>query len=74
MTCTITATDTTSVAGAFNINPSIKLEVFSAGVTGTYTKTWTNAVAQAKQVKLENGECGYFSFIPIIKSIWQVIN
>ncbi|KAH7084167.1 hypothetical protein FB567DRAFT_580786 [Paraphoma chrysanthemicola] len=69
MTCTITDTETT--AWAFSISfPqfSAKLtEIFTAGITGSISSTTSTAKAIAKAVKLEQNECGYFTWIPILR-------
>jgi hypothetical protein len=72
MTCTITDTTTTALAASVQIPSSGKGDVYSLGITGGLTYTWTDAHAEAKAVKLENGECGYFTFLPIFKSVWYV--
>ncbi len=71
LTCTITDAETTQVSFSLNIPMSVKLwDIFSAGLTGGFTKQWNDAHAEAKSINLNEGRCGYFTFLPILKGSW----
>lgn len=71
MTCSISDTKTTTVANSVNFNVSPKLtDLFTAGISGGRTYTSGVAHAETKSVALKQGECGYFTFIPIMKTTW----
>ena len=73
--CTITNTVTTTVSwsanGGVKIDPP-KLFGVQAGVTGGFSYSNARATAEARSfsVKLDQNQCGYFTFIPIIRTIW----
>lgn len=69
LTCTVTSTHTETVTINVGVNAKF-LEAYGLGVSGGLSKATANAVARAFQVKLENGECGYFTFVPIRKDVW----
>ena len=67
MTCTITETKTRTVTWNAGGNLSLKLrEALTLGVSGSYSSAEADAFARAFSVKLENNECGYFTFVPVI--------
>ena len=69
--CTITDTKTTTAAVTFSVPATVKFtDALSVGITGGYTQTWSQAFAQAKSITLSEGECGYWTFLPIIKDTW----
>ena len=70
MTCGITDTTTTAWAYTINFPLSGKIADFSGGVTGGVSNTNTVARAVNKAVKLEHNECGYFTWIPILRESW----
>ena len=69
--CTITDTQTTTAALNFNVPVTVKFtDALSTGITGGWTQTWSQATAQAKSITLSKDECGYWTFLPIIKDTW----
>jgi hypothetical protein len=71
LSCTITDTATTTLAYQVNIPIPVKFtDMFSAGVTLGVSKAWTYAHAEQKQVRLSEGQCGYFTFLPIMHDSW----
>lgn len=70
-TCTITSTHTRSVTWSTNVTPKF-LDGLKVGISGGYSTNTADATARAFSVKLEEGDCGYFTFIPIVKSTWYV--
>ena len=69
MTCTVTSTHTRTVTWSSTLTPKF-IEGMNIGVSGGYNDQTADAVARAFQVKLEIGECGYFTFVPITKTSW----
>ncbi|KAH8896719.1 hypothetical protein GQ53DRAFT_818986 [Thozetella sp. PMI_491] len=45
------------------------LEAFKIGVTGTWSQAKAQSTAKAYQIKLERGECGYFTFVPVGREV-----
>ena len=70
-TCTITSTHTRTVGWSVNISPKVEAAL-KVGVSGSYTKSTADAVARSFSIKLDNKKCGYFTFVPVIKSTWYV--
>ncbi|KAM0814443.1 hypothetical protein AB5N19_00233 [Seiridium cardinale] len=68
MTCGITETSSTSWAAQAQI-PSKWTEAFGFGVTGSLTWTDIQAIARLVSIKLDKGQCGYFTFVPVIKTV-----
>ncbi|MDI1490506.1 MAG: hypothetical protein OHK93_001710 [Ramalina farinacea] len=75
--CTITNTVTTTVTWSANAGIKIdppKLYGVQFGVTGGFSYASARATAEARSfsVKLDQNQCGYFTFIPIIRTICGV--
>ena len=71
MTCAIQETKTVQVQYSFSSSIGLKVkEVFNLGISGGVSETTSTARAQTKSVSLKEGQCGYFTFIPIFKSSW----
>jgi hypothetical protein len=62
-------TDTVTISIGAQVNLKF-LEALKFGVTGSYTNAKATAVAKAYQIKLDRGQCGYFTFVPVVKEIW----
>ena len=69
LTCSITSTHTRTVSWTVTITPKF-LEGIKIGTSGGYSETTADAVARAFSVKLDEGSCGYFTFVPITKTAW----
>ena len=70
-TCSISETQTTTASLSFNVPVSVKYtDALSFGITGGYSQTWSQAIAQSKSISLSQGECGYWTFLPIVKETW----
>ena len=70
-TCSISETQTTTASLSFSVPATVKFtDTLSAGVSGGYTRTWSHAIAQTKSISLGEGECGYWTFLPIVKETW----
>jgi hypothetical protein len=74
MTCTITETHTTQFASGWTVSPStLKINnAWTASVSRTWTTTKSVAHANARAMKLEQNQCGYFTFLPIMTGSWYV--
>jgi hypothetical protein len=68
-TCKVQKTNTRAVAWNFPVNAKF-LEGLKVGVTGGYRTTTTTAIARSFQVKLDIGQCGYFTFVPVRRESW----
>ena len=45
-------------------------DAFQGGITGGFTYTTTTTKTETKSVVLKAGECGYMTFLPIVKTAW----
>lgn len=71
MSCSISDTVTVATGHTFSSSLNIKFnDVLSGGISGGETITNSFAHAQTKSISLKEGECGYFTFLPIIKKTW----
>lgn len=71
LTCTITTQDTTSYTLNLNGNLGYKFsEALNAGISGGFSVGTTHAFSQAHQIKLNDNECGYFTWVPVVKNVW----
>ena len=59
----------TTVTWTISITPE-KLKALTLGVTGGYSYASATAIARAYSVKLEEKNCGYFTFVPVQKDVW----
>ncbi|KAI1176529.1 hypothetical protein F4777DRAFT_262066 [Nemania sp. FL0916] len=66
-TCAVQSTDTTTITYMGNINGKL-IKALDVGVTFGYSQASAHAVARTFTVKLEKGECGYFTFVPVMKT------
>jgi hypothetical protein len=64
-----TDTVTYTISGAGNLK---FLEAFGVGVSGGFSAAKATARARAFQIKLDDGVCGYFTFVPVGKYVWYV--
>ncbi|KAI4215946.1 MAG: hypothetical protein LQ351_001442 [Letrouitia transgressa] len=66
LTCTVTDTQTTTYTynGGFNLGYS---NGFQGGITGGYSHADAITSTQSRQVKLDENQCGYFTFLPILR-------
>ncbi|PLN85513.1 hypothetical protein BDW42DRAFT_160637 [Aspergillus taichungensis] len=66
--CTITATHTVTVGWSITISPQIQ-NAMKVGVSGGFSGSSGDAFARSYSVKLESGQCGYFTFVPVVKEV-----
>ncbi|KAI9888748.1 MAG: hypothetical protein M1814_006480 [Vezdaea aestivalis] len=69
-TCTLTETQTVtwSFSGGLKLDGKF-LEALTAGVSGGLSYASAKSSARAYAIKLDENKCGYFTFIPIMKSV-----
>ena len=73
LTCTVTESDTTTWTYDGKINAGLgseKAKTMSAGVTGGISFASAKMQLTSKSVKLEQGECGYMTFLPELHISW----
>lgn len=68
-TCTITQSKAFTYTYSFNYNPGWA-NAFIAGITGGFTYAATTTQLQSVSVKLDEGQCGYFTFLPTLRTSW----
>lgn len=68
-TCTITDTQTTTITKTVNLNLAWT-KGFNLGISGGFSYADAEAKARAYTVKLEDGQCGYFTIVPVFKDVW----
>ncbi|KAI1074066.1 hypothetical protein F5B20DRAFT_565097 [Whalleya microplaca] len=66
MTCSISESASTSWSYTFKA-PKV-VDILTKGITGGISYSNSHAKAQSKSVNLMDGECGYFTFLPILKT------
>lgn len=70
MTCSITETMTTTYTLSASFSPGLKAEVISVGTTGGMQVATATAHARSYAIKLDENECSYWTFLPILKGVW----
>lgn len=68
MECQITRTHSTSWNWGFSLTPKVGKWV-KIGISGTYSHSYATATGQNFKITLQQNQCGYFSFIPIAKTV-----
>lgn len=67
--CTLTQTQQVAITWSAQLSGKF-LEAFGAGVSGGWSQATVTAQAKSYQIKLDQGQCGYFTFVPIAKGVW----
>ncbi len=68
-TCTVG----TNKASAYTWSGSVNnawLDALGFGITGGYSSRTTTTDVRSTSVKLDQGKCGYFTFLPILRESW----
>ncbi|GJC78514.1 hypothetical protein ColLi_01352 [Colletotrichum liriopes] len=68
-------TETDSVNSGWTVGVGAKVQFWKAlkiGVTGGWHHSWGTAKGKKWDVDLKEGECGYFTFVPVKKVVWYV--
>ncbi len=68
-TITSTATSTFTYNGGVNFGVDV-LGSLRAGISGGFNQAQQTAFARTFQIKLNDNECGYFTFVPVAKDVW----
>ena len=74
-TCTISQTTTRGVTWSFTFGTTISgslIKGVTQGISGGFTVASQKTVAHARadSIKLDFNQCGYFTFLPIVKTSW----
>ncbi|MCJ1278218.1 hypothetical protein MMC21_006033 [Puttea exsequens] len=65
LTCTVGSNKATTYT--FNSNVNVKwLEALGLGITGGFSSASSTTDVRSTSVKLDEGKCGYFTFLPIL--------
>ena len=71
LTCTVGSNKATTYTYTGSINNKW-LDALGFGITGGYSSAVATTDVRSTSVKLESGECGYFTFLPILHHSWCV--
>ena len=73
LTCAVSAADTKTWTwnGGGSIGGTL-LEVLNIGVTGGFSVSGANTQTTTKTIALQQGQCGYMTFLPTTKTTWFV--
>ena len=69
LTCTVGTNRAKQYTTKWDINNKW-LEALGLGITGGWSNAETTTDVRTTSVKLEEGECGYFTFLPILHHSW----
>ncbi|GKT93498.1 hypothetical protein Ct61P_11348 [Colletotrichum tofieldiae] len=67
-------TETDSVNSGWTVGVGAKVQFWKAlkiGVTGGWHHSWGTTKGKKWDVDLKEGECGYFTFVPVKKVVWN---
>ena len=70
-TCTVGSNKATTYTYSGNINLKW-LDALGIGITGGYSSATATTDVRSTSVKLDEGSCGYFTFLPILHASWYV--
>ena len=71
LTCTVGSNKATTYTYSGSINNKW-LDAFGFGITGGYSSGVATTDLRSTSVKLDEGQCGYFTFLPILHHSWYV--
>ena len=69
LTCTVGTNKATAYTWSGSVNPSW-LDALGIGITGGYSSQTTTTDVRSTSVNLADGQCGYFTFLPILRDSW----
>ncbi|KAK2779721.1 hypothetical protein CKAH01_03069 [Colletotrichum kahawae] len=58
----------TSVGWSVSVTPKVG-KFLKAGISGGWSENWSTAYGRTWTVRLEEGQCGYFTFVPVKKEV-----
>ena len=72
LTCSISSNKATSYTFTGSISAPNWLKALGIGITGGYSTSTTTTDVRTTSVNLAQGQCGYFTFLPILHDSWYV--
>jgi hypothetical protein len=69
LTCSVGTNKATTYTWTGSVNPSW-LDALGLGITGGYSSATMTTDVRSTSVNLGDGQCGYFSFLPILHDSW----
>ncbi|CAI0644814.1 unnamed protein product, partial [Colletotrichum noveboracense] len=66
--CHAPVDESTSVGWSVSVTPKVG-KLFKAGLSGGWSESWSTAYGRTWTVKLDKGQCGYFTFVPVRKVV-----
>lgn len=72
LTCSISSSKATSYTFTGSIAAPNWLKALGIGITGGYSTGTTTTDVRTTSVNLQQGQCGYFTFLPIMHDSWYV--
>lgn len=69
--CTLTETHTQTITWTWTAHLDV-IAALNLGISGGYSDAEADARALAHTKKLVDGQCGYFTWVPIVKQAWSV--
>lgn len=72
LTCSISSNKATSYTYTGSISARNWLRALGLGITGGYSTSTTTTDVRTTSVELAQGQCGYFTFLPIMHDSWYV--
>ena len=72
LTCSISSNKATSYTYSGSISAPNWLKALGIGITGGYSISTTTTDVRTTSVNLAQGQCGYFTFLPILHDSWYV--
>jgi hypothetical protein len=67
--CELSESQSTSWGYSVSITPKVG-KALKIGVSGSFTQTWARSSGHSWKFAPAEGECGYFTFVPIKKITW----
>ena len=69
LTCSVGSNKATAYTWTGSVNPNW-LSALGLGITGGYSSQTTTTDVRTTSVNLPDGQCGYFTFLPILHDSW----
>lgn len=69
LTCTVGTNKAATYTWTGSVN-SVWLDALGLGITGGYSSAVATTDVRSTSVKLDAGQCGYFTFLPILHDSW----
>lgn len=72
MQCSISESSSTSYSYGVSISSKVG-KALKVGVSGSFSYGTSTAYGRSWSSQPEPGQCGYFTWVPIIKNVWLAI-